>query len=88
MSRPADWIEPELTCPHIDAAIASGELSEAVKAELATIREINSQLRYGTWFLKAQLEEQRAAMKRIAVPPLDMWEAMDAAAIRSKGGVA
>lgn len=55
-----DWQEPELTCPHIDAAIASGELSEAVKAELNAIREINSQLRYGTWVLRAQLADHRA----------------------------
>lgn len=34
----------------------SGELSPAVVDELAAIREINSQLRYGTWALKAQLK--------------------------------
>ena len=51
-----EWDEPPLTCPHIDAAIASGELSPGVIAELETIRDINSQLRYGTWFLRAQVE--------------------------------
>lgn len=57
----AEWQEPPLTCPHIDAAVASGELSEAVVDELATIRDINSQLRYGTWALKSQLEAVLAA---------------------------
>jgi len=56
------FAEPELTCPHIDRAVASGELSEAVIEELAIIREINSQLRYGTWCLKAQLAD--AKLKR------------------------
>lgn len=55
LDAPAEWVEPELTCPHIDRAIASGELSESVKDELLAVREINSQLRYGTWALKARL---------------------------------
>ena len=55
-----EWTEPPLTCPHIDAAIASGELSAEVAQELATIRGINSQLRYGTWALKARLSDYQA----------------------------
>lgn len=58
------WNEPPLTCPHIDAAIASGELSDVVKAELATIRDINSQLRYGTWALRAEITSQSAMLDR------------------------
>jgi hypothetical protein len=43
------WTEPPFTCPHITRAVASGELSEAVVIELKAIRDINSQLRHGTW---------------------------------------
>jgi hypothetical protein len=53
-------LDPPLTCPHIDAAVASGELSPEVIAELAEIRDINSQLRYGTWALKARLDAVKA----------------------------
>jgi len=62
-SAPApEWKEPPLTCPHIDAAIASGELSAEVKAELGMIRDINSQLRFGTWSLKAMLADAALAL--------------------------
>ena len=60
-----EWTEPPLTCPHIDAAIASGELSAEVAQELATIRDINSQLRYGTWALKARLSDYQALKARL-----------------------
>lgn len=56
----AQDVEPPLTCPHIDAAIESGEISPQVLAELFTIRDINSQLRYGTWALKAKAEAAEA----------------------------
>lgn len=59
------WNEPPLTCPHIDAAIASGELSDAVKAELDTVRGINSQLRHGTWALRAEITSQTAEIDRL-----------------------
>lgn len=54
------WKEPPLTCPHIDRAIESGTLPPAVVEELVAIRDINSQLRYGTWYLKARVDELEA----------------------------
>lgn len=56
----AGWQEPPLTCPHIDKAVASGALPPEVIEELAAIRDINSQLRYGTWYLKARGDELEA----------------------------
>lgn len=50
------WSEPPLTCPHIDRAVASGTLPDDVISELDEIRDINSQLRYGTWYLRAELD--------------------------------
>lgn len=64
--------EPPLTCPHIDKAIASGELSDDVVAELHTIRDINSQLRHSTWALRAQLESAlSSAGEKEGEPPTD-----------------
>lgn len=60
------WEEPELTCPHIDAALASGELTDEVARELSVIRGINSQLRYGTWAYKAAIEAQQALIDKLA----------------------
>lgn len=48
--------EPALTCPHIDRLVASGELTNEAVRELHDIRDINSQLRYGTWVLNARAE--------------------------------
>lgn len=45
--------EPALTCPHIDKAISSGELSAETIRELETVRDINSQLRFAIWHFKA-----------------------------------
>lgn len=60
----AGWNEPPLTCPHIDRALASGALPTAVSEELVAIRDINSQLRYGTWYLKARIKELEAEVAR------------------------
>lgn len=48
--------EPGLTCPHIDKLVESGVLPIEAVHELDTIRDINSQLRYGTWVLNARAE--------------------------------
>lgn len=77
-ARIAEWQEPPLTCPHIDAAIASGELSDGVKAELAEIRDINSQLRYGTWALRSQLTASRAECEGLRAALEDSLPAMNA----------
>lgn len=53
----AKGAEPELTCPHIDKLVQSGELSVEAIQELERIRDINSMLRYGLWHEKARAEE-------------------------------
>lgn len=58
------WKEPPLTCPHIDALMARQDISPEVAAELAAIRDINSQLRYGTWVLAAERDEAREEVTR------------------------
>jgi len=72
----AEWKEPPFTCPHIEVAVASGQLSDDVKAELHTIREINSQLRHGTWALKARIADLEA---RIATAERERDEARERA---------
>jgi hypothetical protein len=66
------WREPSLTCPHIDRAIESGTLPPAVVEELVAIRDINSQLRYGTWYLGARVEELEAGLK-LAFRAINDW---------------
>ncbi|NTB01586.1 hypothetical protein [Agrobacterium tumefaciens] len=56
--------EPELTCPHIDKLVQSGELSIEAIQELERIRDINSMLRYGLWHEKARAEAAEAEVKR------------------------
>ena len=60
----AEWKEPPLTCPHIDRAIESGTLPPEVVEELLAVRDINSQLRYGTWYLKARVADLEAEVTR------------------------
>ena len=90
---PAVESEPELTCPHIDKAIASGELSESVKAELHAIKDINSQLRYGMWVLKAQLSEAHPPRSTLAPAPAgedvtdEMVNAADSILSRVRPGI-
>ena len=69
-----DWEEPPLTCPHIDAAIESGDLSDTVKAELAAIKDINSQLRHGTWALKYALTACQQEVERLNDASRGWWE--------------
>ena len=84
-SKALAWQEPPLTCPHIDKVISSGEASPQVVEELFSIRDINSQLRYGTWALKARAESAEAklaeavkVMEQIATAPAwgapERWE--------------
>jgi len=54
------WEEPQLTCPHIDAMVENAALPPEAIAELDAIREIHSQLRYGTWVLRARAEAAEA----------------------------
>lgn len=57
--------EPELTCPHIDKLVRSGELTGEAVQELSIIRDINSKLRYGLWHEKARAEAAEASVKRL-----------------------
>ena len=58
-------LEPPLTCPAIDAFIARHDPDDAVLTELASIRHINSQLRYGTWYFKAMLNAAEAEVRTL-----------------------
>lgn len=60
-----EWSEPPLTCPHIDKAVASGVLPEDVISELDEIRDINSQLRYGTWYLHSKATDAESRCEEL-----------------------
>ncbi len=57
--------EPDLTCPHIDKLVETGELSIEAIHELYHIRDINSMLRYGLWHEKSRAEAAEAEVKRL-----------------------
>lgn len=52
-AHPSTMQEPELTCPRIDAFVAATNPPPEVMKELAAMRDINSQLRFGIWHYRA-----------------------------------
>lgn len=82
------YSEPPLTCPHIDRLVEGGEMPASVLDELFAIREINSQLRYGTWVLKARAEAaeaERDALRKAMAPFKFFADAYDEDQLRRNG---
>jgi hypothetical protein len=77
----SEYKEPPLTCPHIDKAISSGNLPPEIIQELLAIRDINSQLRYGTWSLIASLKDLLTKVKEMR----EFGEKMQADLAKLKG---
>lgn len=59
------YVEPELSCSHLDAFIAATSPPAEVMEEIETARNINSQLRYGLWHEKARAEVAEARIKAL-----------------------
>ena len=76
-----EWAEPPLTCPHIDKVLSMPGVDPAMRHELEQIKDINSQLRYGTWHLRAErdaayrkgAEDMRERAAVLAEGPATDW---------------